>query len=260
MNLTIIEPHGDDAFISCSSTLMNPNFEICVWTMSDRSSEGLREFYPSIEGTTFVDAKDVHYDYHLKYNTHDVHKRYIAGEKLYDEYIENMDGLLANNINARSLHIEFLDDIMSAQISDILDIHRPDTLALLPVGLFHPNHYATRKYYESILYKDTPRIYYVDKPYIEKRYMKEIIATSDFLFYTAPVQDKDTRAKIFKKVYPTEQSLLRFSSESILEWKDIYAIRKSDLNNPLVIEFLNNVSDMKEGDKYENIIHHVHQD
>lgn len=259
MKLTIVEPHGDDAFISCSSTLMNSDFDIYLCTMSDRSSEGLREFYPSIKDTSFIDTKDVHYDYHLRYNTHNIHRRYQAGEDLYKTYCYDMDGLLVDNEDAKHLHSQFLNGFFTAYLNDDKLLLQGDLL-LMPVGLFHPNHYATRRLIDSILDKDHPRIYYVDKPYIEKRYVREILSTSNFISYTAPVQSKETRAEIFKKVYPTEQSLLRFSSKSILECKDIYAVRPQDLYNPLVLGFLNKVSDMKKGDNCENTIRNAYQD
>lgn len=250
MRIQVIEPHGDDAFISCSSALKNQNLDIDIITFSDRSSDVLKDFYSPVKSTKFLNIPDIHYDHHLKFNTHEIHRRYKEGEDLYNNYTVDMDRLLAS-----------LDDTERFKEGFYLTLIPDDSLlSILPLGLFHPNHYATRKIIEDRIPESDARIYYVDKPYIEKRYMKEILSTSSFIFYTAPVQSKDTRAKIFKEAYPTEQSLLRFSSQSILEWKDIYAIRSQDIDHPLVQQFLKYVSDMEKGDKFENLIYHAHQD
>lgn len=253
MKLLIVEPHGDDAFISCSSALMNDDLLKVVLTMSDRDSHRLTEHYESVHQTIFLGAPDVHYDLRIKYSTHDVHRKYLAGENLYEMYIKDMNHhIVGDNIDHYNA---FLKEIESNLHKIPLDYD----LAVVPLGLFHPNHYATWRAAQFFIHRTTPMIYYVDKPYIEKRYVQEILKCSDYDLYTASVQDKSTRQSIFKDLYPTEQGLLRYSSESILEWKDIYAVSKNLIENPIVKEFITKVSDMEKGDKYENLVYHVPQ-
>lgn len=253
MKVLIVEPHGDDAFISCSSALIQEDLDITVLTMSDRDSHNLDSYYDAVKHTVYIDAPDIHYDLRLKYSTHDIHRRYLAGEDLYQKYIQDMNHHLL--VEHRQDYESFVN-----KIKDSIDLLPVDyDLAIIPLGLFHPNHYATWRASRSFILPNIPRIYYVDKPYIEKRYVKEILKCSSYNLYTAPVQEKSIRAEYFKKLYPTEQSLLRYSSETILEWKDIYAIPEEYKDNSLVREFISIVSDMEEGDKYENLVCYVSQ-
>lgn len=257
MRVLIIEPHGDDAFISCSSTMLREAIKCKIVTFADRESHRLADIYESIYDTAYLDLPDVHYDFRIKYSTHDIHKRFLAGENLYDKYIQDMDDLLLGYGEANTIY-----DKIIIGLQDYMDIILDNSydLAILPMGLFHPNHYAAHRVSKFYLPMDMPRIYYVDKPYIEKRYVQEILKCSTYPLFTAPVEDKETRSKVFKQIYPTEQGLLRYSSQTILEWKDIYAVPKEFEDNELVLEFLDIVSDMKKGDKYENLVCHVPQD
>lgn len=255
MRVLIVEPHGDDAFISCSSAMLKQDIKSNVVTFADRDSHRLGDVYDSVHKTTWLDAPDVHYDFRIKYSTHDIHKRFLAGENLYDSYIKDMDNLLLDKeTDASNIYIDIffkLLDYTAVILEEDYD------LAILPLGLFHPNHYAVHKLSKILLSPDIPKIYYVDKPYIEKRYVQEILKCSPYSLFTAPVEDKETRAKIFKSLYPTEQGLLRYSSQTILEWKDIYAVPKEFEENDRLVEFLNIVSDMKKGDRYETLVCHV---
>ena len=64
--ILVFEPHGDDALISCYHLLNNSKNEIVLVTFSDRPSEGLKEYFPNIVSTVFLEIPDLHYDYHPK--------------------------------------------------------------------------------------------------------------------------------------------------------------------------------------------------
>ena len=45
-----------------------------VVTFADRDSHRLGDVYDSVHETTWLDVPDVHYDFRIKYSTHDIHK------------------------------------------------------------------------------------------------------------------------------------------------------------------------------------------
>src|SRR5438094_969882 len=60
MQVTILEPHGDDALISCWPILRKNNNEVRVITFGNsRNSAGLMNHFPSVKETRYLDLYEV---------------------------------------------------------------------------------------------------------------------------------------------------------------------------------------------------------
>lgn len=231
--ILIFEPHGDDALISCYHVLKDPENEITIITFSDRSSSKLCEYFSNISETHYLDIPDLHYKYHPTYNTHEVNRKYKNDEDLYTDYVSMMNELIRNipeysDASQKALSYYPLFKSFIANVD----------LVYIPYGLFHPNHFFTRVMVENLV-EEGKAYYYAEKPYFEKRYIKQIFYSSishgvnvPMQIHNFPYQEEDSKfkKKVFTSVYPTEVPMLRYSSDIVLNYDDIYVSKREDVN------------------------------
>ena len=250
MEILVLEPHGDDALISCTSLLYEDTNDIDLITFSEsRSSEGLREYFPSIMNYTYLSLDDLYFkDNKPLLNTHKVHRDYLDGVELVGKY----DDMLIRSLGLPYLRL--IDNFYEA-LSDI-DFSSYD-LIVSPVGLSHPSHVGLRT---ALLKIDTdkPILWYVDKPYISTRYNKEILTCIPKYLGTdrevnpgyVEVPDRDDIYHILSKIYPSEVRLYRFTGDIIAKYpnKYLYNSRHSDVIEPLIptLESVDCPSEIKE--------------
>lgn len=207
-----------------------------VLTLSERDSKGLKKFYSSVQEVEFKDINDLNYSMRPRLNTNEIHKRFLNGEDVelyYSMLVENtFDNFLETCTN------------ISGKILDyIIGTKKSYDVILSPVGLCHPFHIATRKgielsktHMETTFnpdYFDTPDIiYYVDKPYYQHRYVKEMyesfkdqIIHNNYIEVHSPEVYKEVEIlDVFKNVYPTELGMMRFSRDILTKESDIFLV------------------------------------
>lgn len=217
----IIEPHGDDALCSCSSIMRDKNNLVTVLTLSERPSDKLKNHYDNIENTIFLDLNDLNYGRRPKVSTHDIHRKYLNNEDVYNLYKNLVIETFEEYKDTKEI---IKESIKSYLLSDIYEY------VVFPLGLCHPYHIVVAESIKELiednnLLKRKKFCLYVDKPYIQNRYVKEM-----YEFYKSSHNmdkinhDYDGREeeilKVLKDVYPTEVNMLRFSSDILLRTSD----------------------------------------
>jgi hypothetical protein len=228
MKALVIEPHGDDAILSCNSFLKLKDIDKDVITFSSRPSYELSKYYPvnniqymELDNLWYKDGKPI-----LKTNI--VHREFNEGLPIYDNYIET----LRSEFEDFDKHV---DEIYN-KLSTIISTNSYDML-VGPVGLVHPYHVAVRVAINK-LDTELPILYYVDKYYISNRYAKELYANYVKEYggieinpgYTKYEKEDEELINNFCAAYPTEKMLLRFYRETIgsIPCKYIYNNNKLD--------------------------------
>lgn len=248
--ILLLEPHGDDALLSCSSLLRSKN-NIDILTFSGRSSEGLEKFYPSIKSTHFVDSNDLPYSNRPIQNTHVVRRQFNEGKDVshqYDKEVKEKFGQVYDNVVEKLMLC--IEPILIAEDYDVL---------VYPVGLNHPYHIAVRDAVERLYhiedlsnqqdYLYPPVLLYVDKPYSGIRYVQDMLHSRlnnsleifDVLDTCAIKKEEEIKSAL-SNVYPTEVQLLRFYSKVILESPDTY-VYNSFSENEVVKKLLSEVKE-----------------
>jgi len=240
-NITIFEPHGDDALISCYKLLRSEDNNKHIITFSDRSSNKLedRPELPNVT-TQFLNIPDVHYDNRIKYNTYELKRLLSSNVDIYSSYINDSDKFYSKDIG-----IDFVDNYSRHKAAIMEKLDNTDVI-LLPFGLFHPNHFMTRDVLERLIYSmdlQDKLLYYIDKPYIEKKYVQYMLTSAmNNMHYTSNTvldydkEDPEIKLDIFRECYPTEQGLLRYSRNTVLNSPDM--IVSTIINNTKVRVFL----------------------
>lgn len=221
----IIEPHGDDALISSFTllhTLSSMSEPVKLITLSERSSEGLREYFPDFD-IQFKDLEDVNYRYKPKIDTHEINRLYKSGCHV-SSHVRGkcIDGVPTPVKVQAELQITRLKMELTESCS-------LDNLWVVPLGLDHPYHIIVSYMMDTI---SPNTIYYIEKPYLSKRYIRQVVSDQEILSVDTHVRIsvqysealKDLKSKIFREVYPTEQSLLRFTRDSVLSDDDEYLV------------------------------------
>lgn len=246
-----IEPHGDDAWLS-ASTLLTRSTESLILTMSGRSSAGLSEFIhlgsEYQEYTRFYNLPEIDLSLRPKIDTHVIHKAYKSRDHVHMMDIYNDAVVYAPAVEeAARIAIEPLKDFLP--ILQKIHYETEDLgytpIYVLPVGLDHPYHKLVSDEFTSMLPLNNI-LYYAEKPYTSKRYIREImevhpitkVATwnvdSRYERVSVPVDSPEFKESVFRKVYPSEVSMLRFSSESLLHSPEEFFWRpKSDVAHVL---------------------------
>lgn len=250
-HVTIVEPHGDDALISCCTALeaLPITISTTLITLSERPSNSLIEYFDSLRKVEYKDLEDLNYKYRHKINTHEIHRMY----KNDDAIVPYLRKLILKDVplTLRDRVIDQVKTTLDSSISSDTD------LLLLPSGLDHPYHLVVSDYN----YSRSKIIYYLEKPYLSKRYIREYVnqycrydisVVHLIVEYTESLKSK--KSEIFKAVYPTEQSLLRFTRQSILEDPDEYLVPVSLISE---VQAMFNMAGFntyieKDGKYYEN--------
>ena len=223
MKILILEPHGDDAVLSCNSILETDN-DIDIVTFSDgRTSEGLMKYYPSIKSTRYVGFDNLWFpDNKPLLRTYDVHRDYNQGKPI----ARNYDRTLIENFGEDYYRAE--NELYGYLVGASVDNY---DLVLCCSGISHPYHVALRnamiKYLRG---HDVPVLWYGDKYYLNNRYAKEFYETlpevlgvdSEINEGYEEISDNLKVQKVMEEVYPTELKLFRFYSPIILNCKCKY--------------------------------------
>ena len=220
----ILEPHGDDALISCYPLLSDPSLQISVVTLgSSRSSLRLTEHFPSIKEVRYVDLYEVSIhiaraSYHRDFKSWQ--RSGPPSEKTpwmwQQEVTENLAGELWKE--SYNLLSEYLDKFFELTM-------KSGDLVLAPIGIVHPYHILVSKYvtqYQSFVRPDLKYGYYSDAPYNGAAWTRPIedshpkIPSLKLTSWTPEVDDY--KEKVFRSVYPLEvQKLFRFSFKETIQ-------------------------------------------
>lgn len=236
MKILLLEPHGDDALLSCHSILKTDN-EIYLLTFSDHASYGLEKYYPSIKKLEFMDFKNLWYPNGKPIlKTYQVHKDYLDGKPIAEDYLAVIKEIFKEDWDVSLDHIK-------NKISDLVSLNNFD-IVLCPSAVVHPYHIAVREAWLQFNKNiNIPTIFYADKYYIQNRYAKEmyeyLVKSWNFKEHNpgyVQLEEENTKIKdILWDVYPTEGKLLRFYSDIIL-W---YPCKYMYDNNEKVEELIN---------------------
>lgn len=233
MKILILEPHGDDALLSCNSILDTDN-DIDILTFADyRSSEELKNYYNSIKCTKYLNNNNLWYpEGKFPLNTRIIHKDYINGINVYDKFIDFISDKF------RESYYNSIELSKNSLLREVQNLSKYD-IVLCPSGIVHPYHLVINRMWNNINKEyNIPTIYYADKYYIQNRYGKELFNSSidsmnlkfsnkDILFNRLDTPNRKI-SDILCKVYPTESKLLRFYND-IIEWyKCVYAYNTND--------------------------------
>lgn len=229
----IIEPHGDDALISCSSILRNAKHQKVILTLSQRESKGLKDKFPNVEEIIFKDLPDFHWD-NRPVNHHQVNRWHKESKNTYDEYLKELqlNPVTRTHVDQSRVNIQW-----------VLDTRGHFDIVIAPLGIVHPYHLAVTCA-ASVLqdqYPVTEFIYYSEGPYNGKKYgllLEDDAILRDEMLLRVP-HDEDwvgEKKKIYSELYPTETNLFRFSHDEVLRNDERYLVPK--VNVKFFKEFL----------------------
>lgn len=229
MKILLLEPHGDDALLSCFS-LLKTNNDIDLLTFSERGSEGLISKFESITNHEFVNFPNIWYkDGKVILNTHDVHRRFLNKEPISSQYDTQLQDIYKD---------EWISDFMmiESKIAEYIS-HKEYDLVVCPSGITHPYHVLIRQVWSKIK-GNIPTLYYADKYYIQNRYSKEMYEDlKSHLncdkeinpgYVRLEVENKEL-VDILYEVYPSEGKLMRFYSDIILWYPCKYMYNSNDI-------------------------------
>ena len=200
MKILIVEPHPDDAVLSCYGYLdkMKEDNDISILNMSSVDGRNSLKFceYMGINCLDISpDGSDVNFKkFRIPISEIKSHpKPYIYQMSKYSD--------IAPDIIDSCFH----------KIYGVLESIKPD-IVVGPLGIYHPFHVLTRIGFDAAVgkYKDAKVLLYADKPYSNKQYGLFIIdnaLNTDVDAYDLYELTKETvrlKLKIFRKCYPTE--------------------------------------------------------
>lgn len=230
----IIEPHGDDAIISCHSILRSPATTVDILTLSERPSEGLKQFadhLPNLGKFDYLDMSD--YNWKTKpINHHTVNRWGRDGLNTYHEYL----AVLAQeeDYNSRLKEVmPILDDYIRKGDYD---------LVFAPMGVIHPYHMVVKEAVRILEHWSDKVVYYSEPPYNGKKYGQLLEKDAAVLLATLGYglvefrSDFYEKEKIFATTYPTETGMFRFSKSDILENTEKYYTKQISLVTKILEE------------------------
>ena len=191
--MVIIEPHGDDAILSCSSVLSKASLVVTVF--KDRPSEGLKKYFPNLDfvclGFSYTDVTQ--YPERMK-------------PALVCELIKN--GINPNKVSSEALMKK--DAAMIEAMSSGLRKHiKSNDLVYSILGIWHPHHIIARLAASEI---SNNTVYYSEPSARFKRVgqlMERAAMDAVGITETKQLRVHPDKLDIFKKVYPTETYLIR---------------------------------------------------
>lgn len=226
----IVEPHGDDSLISCFNILNSVKLQKDVLTLSERSSEALSDYLPNVNAR-FLSRED--YNYSNRPATYkEINQWHKQGLNTFDEYKQ----LLLDRPEFVSVIQDVYDtlDLLSSEI-----LRQDYSMVLIPRGIVHPYHLAVRLacVRTTQMIVGPKMIYYSEGPYNGKKYgqllEKDSLESSPELHsLIVPIYNDNIpiKEKIFRKVYPTETTLFRFTYDDVIGNREIYYGSEEDLS------------------------------
>jgi len=214
----ILEPHGDDALISCWPAIVQPSrtekepVEIVTLGRS-RSSEGLTEWFPHVT-TKYLDLYEV--SIHIARGAflkdyrrwkHENHQQVPAWE-----WQRQVTEQAAGELWKESYWI--LKDALLKEFSTYCQ----GDVVCGPVGLIHPYHILVSSVVQDL--QVGVDVHYSECPYNDASWTHDLEVSSSFpksLFeYPIALWSASEKEEIFKDVYPTEMILFRYSYQPIV--------------------------------------------
>jgi len=200
MKILIVEPHPDDAVLSCFGYMekMKEKHDISIIFMSSVDGRNSKKFcdYMGIEHLEIVpDIPDITFkEYRIPIAEIKSHPR---------PYIYQVDKYLEIG--------EVQAGDCGQKIYETLDKVKPDVV-LGPLGVYHPFHVITRLGLDAACesYGKADKLLYADKPYSNKQYGLFIVNDAldtdvgDAKVFELPEAAVKLKLKIFRKCYPTE--------------------------------------------------------
>lgn len=201
-NVLIVQPHSDDALLSCAHALLGNGFNVQVLTVERdpkrfKEDQNLYEFLGiELHGLDVEFIDESYYGFFKKYKTVNH---------------ENAIGYLTEYFGK-----EKLDEIKEALISFVKKFKKqnPDYSIIAPFGQSHPFHYFVHFVllkYSSLFYREFPHSY--------KKRAKEQFENSleRFELYKSipTVEIHDMKFELAKKFYRTQSGLLWFEQNYI---------------------------------------------
>lgn len=209
MKVLIIEPHADDALLSCYDTLFSDN-EVHIMTLTEESE---KNSLPLKADNIVAEVYSIKGLDHTLFKTRITTPKYV--KDLYKLNKELMIGRIVNDIiNLDSNRYE----LVKSYLNDNYDLINSFDTVYVPVGLIHPDHLLTRVLFDDLGINPDKVVYYEDKPYVKRVYgkmMLEMLTLGMESTKSTGTSMIDKEAN-FKKYYPTEKMLLRFDSDEIL--------------------------------------------
>lgn len=213
MKLLIVEPHPDDAVLSCYYHILRwkKDFDIYLGSVGnnvyDRSS---KKFCEEV-GIQYlgVGMSDVHFKHRIPHT--EVKKaecpwryqRVTYGRKFGFEYLQ-----------------------ACKVVEDYIGQVQPD-LVVTSLGIYHPMHVITRMAVDFET-DGIPKKYFVDLPYAFKKYGQAILSSSNHtpisifpLFGKFTEEEIKNKLSMFSKCYPSERGLLRFETGNFMDHREI---------------------------------------
>lgn len=196
MKILIIEPHPDDAILSCYTFIKtfveDPDDSVFITNVSPNGMRDSSGFCKAI-GANYTDVGTVE-DINFKANR--LNPRSVSAHpKPYEYQVEFYIEKFGDHI-----------DPVSALVSAAIDRVCPDVL-FVPVGLLHPMHVITRQACDRVASsRRVETLFYAECPYQFRVYGQKIIDNSGLiLFEEADLLDEaKVMLKMFRTCYPTE--------------------------------------------------------
>lgn len=230
MKILILEPHGDDALLSCFDLLKTDN-EIHLLTFSERGSEGMVDKFESVTHHEFMNFPNIWYkDGKPILKTHDVHRRYLNKEPISSQYDDQLHEIYKDND-------EWITDkcMIQKAINRYIESGTYD-IVVCPAGVTHPYHVLIREAWCTLNYH-IPTLFYADKYYIQNRYSKEMYEDLKKQYgcdtevnpgYVRLETENKELVDLLYEIYPSEGKLMRFYSDIIAWYPCKYMYRSYD--------------------------------
>ena len=210
MKVLIIEPHADDALLSCYTTLFNTDYEVSIMTLTDETNK---------DSTKLKDDGIIKELYQLKGLDHSDFKSRLTSPK-YVKELYKRDGKVIEHLK---LKLKELDASRYDKVKDMLDSNINNInsfdLVLVPLGIVHPDHLVVRELVDSMNLETKIR-YYEDKPYNKRIYgqimARELSEGMRLIEVILSEDQKVEKVKNLKKYYPTEVAIMRFDGDEVL--------------------------------------------
>lgn len=201
--ITIVEPHGDDALISCFPILQKDEPINVITLGNSRPSTGLEKHFKNVS-TTYLDLYQI---------------SYFLVKPTYRDYVAWLKSPLTKPSSAwdwQYHHVRNQAAELWTESHDILveaynDLNFPShSTVYLPLGLLHPYHILVSAVADRFRYyrPDVRFIYYSEAPYNSHKWARAIEAERPkgklSQAVTATEEEYKFKEAVFRDVYPTE--------------------------------------------------------
>lgn len=217
--LYILEPHGDDALISCYPLLKSEAEPITIVTLGkSRSSEKLASHFPAIQDVIYADLYEISIhiaraSYYRDFLRWQREKNYTSLTPWTWQRDETRACAGELWVESESILHDFLDEFL-------LKIPAGSRV-LAPIGIVHPYHILVSSYmdvFQKCVRADLKYGYYSDAPYNGSAWTRPIedahpqIEMAKLQLREWSSDGWEEKEQIFRDVYPNEvQKLFRFS-------------------------------------------------